>query len=743
MTGTLATLAGEEKRPAFSFRPESGLPALRRDLQISQISFQRRLNWVVKDPASLRYFRWGEWDYRVAKLLNGKRRLEEITAEVSRSLGGAEVQAEDIQRTINQFLSAGLLHNSGTIAKRLHDMQLQNKRQRERKTRLLGLASKLISFKITLFDPDILLLQMSKKLRFLWSPGAIGVLAAMLAGSGWLMLANSASLSERMPDLLGWENLTILWVVMILVKVVHEFGHGLACKHFGGEVHEMGAMFILFSPFLFCNASDSWMFREKRKRLVVNFGGIYFELFLAATAAALWVVTQPGIFNQICFNVMIVCSVMTVFFNANPLMKFDGYYALSDWLEMPNLKERGDRTLISRTAGMLTAGKGVVKDPLVENMKGVVIFYAVASYLWTFTVAYRMLLAIGKMLEPYGLDRLAQATSSLVLLTGVVAPPIMLGLHVRRVLAAEKGSGLRHTVVKRSLMVTGLLAIILALPLPTNVQSTCVIGATNRVRITAATAGYIRQVACADGQSVEGNAFLAQLENPELRSQVQDYEFRLASQQAALAAAESDPEYQDQLVGLQMQVAQLKTALEQAKNNQDNLTLRSPVPGIILGQNLQEKKGMLLRKGALFCEVLPAGPMEAAVVLQENEAGVVEQGQKVKFRLNSLPAVTFEGKVVEVTEQPVSRLPHQSLGEYAGGTVPGVMSPVAPHPGSPPVPESLPLGQVFQVRLAIDNEDGLLRPGMSGRIKIYCGRRPLGSTLWQNFLSMLRTDFRL
>jgi len=292
-------------------------------------------------------------------------------------------------------------------------------------------------------------------------------------------------------------------------------------------------------------------------------------------------------------------------------------------------------------------------------------------------------------------------------------------------------------------MVTGLLAIILALPLPTNVQSTCVIGATNRVRITAATAGYIRQVACADGQRVEGNAFLAQLENPELRSQVQDYEFRLASQQAALAAAESDPEYQDQLVGLQMQVAQLKTALEQAKNNQDNLTLRSPVPGIILGQNLQEKKGMLLRKGALVCEVLPAGPMEAAVVLQENEAGVVEQGQKVRFRLNSLPAVTFEGKVVEVTEQPVSRLPHQSLGEYAGGTVPGVMSPVAPHPGSPPVPESLPLGQVFQVRLAIDNEDGLLRPGMSGRIKIYCGRRPLGSTLWQNFLSMLRTDFRL
>jgi putative peptide zinc metalloprotease protein len=607
----------------------------------------------------------------------------------------------------------------------------------------LTLASKLISFKITLFDPDLLLLKMSKKLRFLWSPGALALLTAMLAGSAWLLIANSASLSERTPDLLAWQNLAILWLVMILVKIVHEFGHGLACKHFGGEVHEMGAMFILFSPFLFCDASDSWTFREKRKRLMVNFGGIYLELFLASTAAALWVVTQPGFFNQVFFNVMLVCSVMTVFFNANPLMKFDGYYALSDWLEMPNLKERGDRTLISRTAGMLTAGKGVVKDPLVESMKGVVICYAVASYLWTFTVAYRMLIAIGNMLEPYGLDRLAQATSSLVLLTGVFAPPIMIGLHVRRVLVTEKGSGLWHTVVKRTLLASGLLALILALPLPTNVRSTCVIEAANRARITAATAGYIREVACTDGQSVTVNDILAQLENPELESQVQDYEFLLASQQAALAAAESDPEYRDQLVGLQMQAAQLKTALEQAKNDQAQLTLRSPVSGIVLGRSLQETKGMLLRRGALFCEVLPAGPMEAAVVLQENEAGSVEQGQRVRFRLNSLPSVTFKGKVIEVTEQPVSRLPHQSLGEYAGGTVPGVMSAGAPRAGSPPVPESVPVGQVFQARLAIDNQDGLLRPGMSGRVRIDCGKKILALSIWNWFTGMLRTDFRL
>lgn len=743
MSGSLAVATADGgNRAAFSFRPQSGLPALRRDLQITQVSFRRRKNWVVKDPASLRYFRWGEWDYRVAKLLDGKRSLAEVEAEMSRHFGVA-IKPEQLHATVNNLLSAGLLRNTGTVARRLHESQRKTIRKKKAKMRLLTLASKLVSFKITLFDPDLLLMRMSKKLRFLWTPGAVVVLVLMMAGSAWLMLANQASLAERMPDLLGWENLTILWFVMIAVKIVHEFGHGLSCKHYGGEVHEMGAMFILFSPFLFCNASDSWTFREKKKRLIVNFGGIYLELFLASVAGTLWVVTQPGLFNQICFNVMIVCSVMTIFFNANPLMKFDGYYALSDWMEIPNLKERGDRALISSAAGLLTGGQGINRDPIFAKLRGRIMFYAVASYVWTFMVAYRMLLAMGHMLEPYGLDRLAQATASLALLTGVVAPPIMVALHVRKVLTNNPDSELRRRIINRGLIGAAILAVVVAIPWPVSVRSACVIDAANSVRITAATAGYIEEVECSDGKRIQTGAVLAELENPELESQVRDYELRLAGLQAAFAAAETEPDYRRSAAGLRMQKEQLETALQQARLEKEQLVLRSPIDGTVSARGLSERKGTLLRRGDPFCEILPNGPTEVVVVLGENEAGKVEAGQSVSFRLNSLASRTFEGKVLEVTEQPVARLPHQSLSQYAGGSVPSVMS--APPAGSadPTAPVALPSGQVFEVRVAISDDDGLLRPGMSGRIKIDCGRRPIGATLWQNFMSMLRTDFRL
>jgi putative peptide zinc metalloprotease protein len=737
----LAGTAAPDKQASFSFRPENGVPALRRDLNITQVSYRRRRNWVVKDPASLRYFRWGEWDYRVARLLDGKRQLEEITAELSRSLG-TEIDPDQVRQTVNNMLGAGLLRSNGTVARRLHESQRDTERKKKRKTRWLALASKLITFKITLFDPDLLLLRMSKKLRFLWTPGALVVLLLMLASSAWLMLANLASLAERMPDILGWENLFILWLVMIAVKVVHEFGHGLACKHFGGEVHEMGAMFILFSPFLFCNASDSWTFRDKRRRLIVNFAGIYLELFLAAVAAALWVLTQPGLFNQICFNVMLVCSVMTVFFNANPLMKFDGYYALSDWMEVPNLKERGDRALVSNVAGLLTGGQGAAKDPLVAQLRGRMMLYAVASYVWTFLVAYNILIIMGQMLEPYGLDRLVQAAASLALLTGVVAPPIMIGLHLRKVFASDGDPDVRRKALRRVAAAALLLALVLAIPWPVNVRSSCVIDAVDSVRITSETAGFARKVLCSDGQRVAPGDVLAELVNPELERQVKNYEIRFAELQAAVAAAETDPDYRKSVSGLRMQAEQVGTALKQAQLDRERLTLRSPIAGVVSGRGLREKPGTLLRRGDLLCEVLPEGSAGAVVALGENEAGKIAPGQTVAFRLSSFAGQTFSGRVLAVTEQPVARLPHQSLGQQAGGTVPGVMS-AAPSPDEPQKTEVVPTGQVFSVKVAIDDDKGLLRPGMSGRIKIHCGRRPLGLTLWDNFTSMLRTDFRL
>ena len=236
----------------FRFRESlANLPPLRSDLKITPVTMRGRHAYVVKDPVSLKYFRWGEKERHLATLLDGKKSGHQILESMQRAFPDDDLDANDLQFLINQFLGAGLLLTDGSTAQKLHHSQHSQLKKAKLKKLWITIPSKLISFKITLFDPDLLLLRMSKRLAFLWSWKAVAVLLAMMSASGWLLTRDTGNLAGRMPDILGWQNLFIVWCVMILVKIVHEFGHGLSCKHFGGEVHEMGAMFILFPPSCF------------------------------------------------------------------------------------------------------------------------------------------------------------------------------------------------------------------------------------------------------------------------------------------------------------------------------------------------------------------------------------------------------------------------------------------------------------------------------------------------------------
>lgn len=741
MSATLATApeSGSSAGSDFRFGPSARLPMLRNDLKITEAPLRGRGNYVVKDPVSLKYYRWGEKERRLASFLDGQRSSAEVLHGMRKEFPHDEITEEDIQTRMNQFLGAGLLITDGTIAQRIHHNQKQAIKQAHLKKLWLTVPSKLISFKFTLFDPDLLLLRMNRKLGFLWTWKAVAVLAVMLLVSAWLLTIDTGSLAMRMPDILGLQNIIILWIVLILVKVVHEFGHGLACKHFGGEVHEMGALFILLSPFLFCNASDSWVLREKWKRMVVNLSGMYVELFLAAVAAALWVLTQPGIFNQICFNIMFVCSVATVFFNANPLMKFDGYYALSDAMEVPNLKERGDRALITRLAGLFTGGAGVIRDPIVESMKWQILFYAVASYLWMFFMAYNILSAMGYMLQPYGLDRLVQAAAGMVLLVGMLTPLILVGVQITKVVRSDEDGFVTRRVVISFGIALAAVALLSLVPIPITVKSALVVDSVNRVRVTASTPGFVRAVEVRDGQAVAAGEPLAVLENRELEKS-----FANMKNQAEVAklkeSAVISGQFDQFLPAVRALTAQYESAIAKYSADIDALTLKAPEAGTVVGLSLELKKGNFLRKGDLFCELIPEGALQAVIALSENETSLVEPGQKVSFRLRSVAGGTFHGRVVSVAPSPVQEFPHESLGQHAGGTVPSVMT-ASSQPGGQPV--AIPSSQIYKAQVAIDNPDGLLRPGMSGRIRISCGTKALGPAIVHYLRNMVRTDFQL
>jgi hypothetical protein len=194
-------------------------------------------------------------------------------------------------------------------------------------------------------------------------------------------------------------------------KVCHEFGHGLACRRFGGECHEIGVMFLVFTPCLYCNVSDSWRMPNKWHRAVIGAAGMYVELILAIFATFIWWFAEPGIVRDICLQVMLIASVSTVLFNGNPLLRFDGYYILSDLLEIPNLHQRSAKAL-SSLLGRYWMGLPPSPDPLLpQNRMWAFAAFTVLAFIYRIFIMVSIFMFLNSWLKPYGLEAVGQAVA--------------------------------------------------------------------------------------------------------------------------------------------------------------------------------------------------------------------------------------------------------------------------------------------------------------------------------------------
>src|SRR5262245_53410135 len=281
---------------------------------------------------------------------------------------------------------------------------------------------------------------------------------ALMASAILLVLTHFATFYKNLPEyheFFQWNTFLYLWIALGIVKVIHEFGHGLSCKAFGGECHEMGALFLCLSPCLYCNVSDSWTLPSKWKRIIISFAGIYVELVIAAIATFVWWNAQnyPTL-RHISLCVMVLCSVSTVVFNANPLMRFDGYYILADWLEIPNLRDRSNR-LLKNLVCEHCLGMEVQPEPYMETSRKVLfVAYAILSYIYRWVVTFSILYFLSNWLKPYKLGSLS-ALLALAALGSMVGWPIyrlFKGLSKRGRLPDMK----RKNVTISSLILAGL-----------------------------------------------------------------------------------------------------------------------------------------------------------------------------------------------------------------------------------------------------------------------------------------------
>src|SRR5215470_7962562 len=376
---------------------------LRGELAIDPQKFEGRTYYVVKDPVSLRYYRFKEQEQFLLQFMDGDRTLDDAQKEYEKRFRPERLTLEDLESFAQQLLTAGLAQNESPKA----GTQLYERRKKRLRKEWLQTFTNILYIKIPVYDPDRLLGWMIQYTWWIFTPLFLAVSVGIMLSAIGLVATHFDTFLERLPNyhyFFQFKTIGYLWLALGAVKIIHEFGHGLSCKAFGGEVHEMGALFLVFSPCLYANVSDAWTLPNKWHRIIISAAGIYVELIIAAIATFVWWYTPSHPYvNNMALSLMIVCSVSTVVFNANPLMRYDGYYVLADWLEIPNLRDRSNRYL-QRLVMDYCLGIEVQPEPYMELWRRVLfVLYAVISYVYRWVITFVILWFMYNFLKPYKL----------------------------------------------------------------------------------------------------------------------------------------------------------------------------------------------------------------------------------------------------------------------------------------------------------------------------------------------------
>jgi putative peptide zinc metalloprotease protein len=537
-----------------------------------------------------------------------------------------------------------------------------------------------------------------------------------------------------------------LWFALGLVKVLHEFGHGLSCKKFGGEVHEMGVMLLCFAPCLYCNVSDAWTLPSKWRRIVIGLAGIYVELLIAALATFVWWHSGPATYaHHLCLNLMLVCSVNTIVINGNPLLRYDGYHVLADWLEIPNLYERS-RRVVRRWALEHLLGIETNGDFEPSRRRRVILSaYAVGSGCYRWVVTFAILSLLYAFLKPYRLEALAGLLGGLALV-GTLLAPLVRSLRTWHRYGRIPAMSGRRVLVSAGLLV-GLVAAVFLLPVPVaGIRQTALIEVRPDavVPVFVTTPGTLCKLRVREGQHVEAGEVLAELQSQEVENQI--VQMRTEQETAevqiqalrSLAAAAREPAERARLASSLARVtgdaAHAVGQLDVLERMRQQLQLHAPRAGVVMGLPRPDEVGKFWNHDvqAPFCRIgdperlwalVPLTPADYHLLRADLlEARRQASDLEARVRLRGCSDANWIGTVAQLPEGEAVEVP-LALTQRAGG-------PLAARPGragQTATPES----QQYLVGVRFEAPAGTAAPGSLGQVVLRCRQHSVAWWVWR------------
>ncbi len=729
---------------------------VRPDLSVRQQRYHGEAYWVVKEPVGLNYFRFHEEEFAILQMLDGNISLEEIKEQFEQEFAPQKITYQDLQ----QFI--GMLHRSGLVISESagQGRQLRKRRDEKKRKEFLGKMSNIFAIRFRGIDPERFLNWGYPKVKWMFHPAVVFFCLALAVSALLLVIIQFDVFRSRLPtfhEFFGRGNWLYLAITMGVVKVLHELGHGFSCKHFGGECHEIGVMILVFTPCLYCNVSDSWMLPSKYRRAMIGAAGMYVEMILASIATFLWWFSDPTtLINQLSLSVMFICSVSTLVFNGNPLLRFDGYYILMDLAEIPNLRQKSTEVL-KRFMVHLCLGLEQPENPfLPERNRFLFGLYTVAAVVYRWVVVFSIVWFLNMVLEPYGLKVLGQLLAAVGFFGLVVQPLYRLGKFFYT-------PGRMHKVKRLNLLtslavVGAVLGLIIFLPLPYSINCAFQVAPLGAAPVYVDVQGQVEEIHVQNGAVVQAGDPLLTLRNHALELAVIDLQGELAVASERLRGLERRAHLDDTAA---LQIPQAReieaTIAKQLREKQEELSrlnIVAPVDGIVLpvetkqlpneegrlppwsGSPLDPKNlGATFQPGELICRVGDPLRLEAELVVDQADIDLLDQAMAggaepevvVVLQFDAYLGRTLTSRVVDVARDEI-RAMSPTLTSRAGGDVTALQD--------RGTGQLRPLSTSYQARVPLEEEIqgdllGLLTIGQHGSAKVYTRWQSLGQRLYR------------
>ena len=687
--------------------------------------FFRGERWIViEDPFTNQFFRLRPPAYEFVGRMRPDKTIEQVWREcLEKFPDEAPGQGAVIQLLAQLYQSNLLQYDIATDTKTLFE-RYRKRKEREVRARWM----QILFMRIPLIDPDQFLVNTLPLVGRLVSRFGFAIWACFVVYALKLVMDNFSLLLDQSQAILSPSNIPLLYISIVITKVIHEFGHAYFCRKFGGEVHVMGVMLLVFTPIPYMDATSSWRLRSRWQRLLVAAAGMIVEIFVASIAVIVWDNTGQGMLHNLAYNMIFVASVSTLLFNINPLLRFDGYYMLSDFLGIPNLHQRAKKQMQHLVEKFLFGVKKSFSPAETLRESSWLSFFGVTSSVYRVFIFISILLFVADSFLLLGI---------IMLLIGVVTWFVVPLVKLFKYLATSRR--LERNRIRACCVTSGvflfILVVLWGVPSPKYFRAPGVVQSKSWAQVIGDTSGLVQKMMVSSGQYVESGQPLFKLVNKELEITLKDTEARLIEVDRRVAKA-LDGSLAD-LKPLRNLRRSIEKQLQQVKEEIESLTIRARISGVWVGAGIQKHEGRWYTRGTdMGFLVDPSAYMFVATVNQDDADSLfsVELDQ-AQVRLYGEAERHNSVHDIKVVPAEQLELPSAALGWAAGGEVPtNLEDPEGQRAAEP----------FFLVTGTIDHLDvKSLAHGRTGKIRFFIGYEPLLKQWLRRFWQLLQRRYQV